>query len=483
MYFKTKPFDFQLEVFERQKDLTYFAFLWDRGLGKSKATLDSFCYMFRQGKINNVLIIGPKSAVFDWKIKHIPEHLAMGDNEIEIHEWEGMTTKREQRALDELCKFNPNKLKIFIINSEAFQYNKVDTYIPKFLKSGRTYVSIDESHFFKNLTSIRTKKVIKLFKDAPYKRITTGTVMEKPEDLFAQFQFLKDGCLGYTKFTAFKARYCVMKKMKFGHDPTFNQVIGYKNIDELKAKILEIGSVLYKEDVHELPDKIYQTINVKLTPEQKKIYDEMDKDFTATLINEFGEDVDEVNASVAISKAMKLHQITCGVVHAEEDKHIIPGKNPKIDVIKDILSEGAKTIVFCNVRSNFALEYLYDELSKEFTCGKYYGPTPTDERKQMIADFQNGDLQVVIANETAAEGITLTKAKNVIYFSNNHRIIKRDQSEDRAHRVGVEHDVNIIDIVAVGTVDEDIVRCLKNKESIRNALLKKREELLKCRKK
>lgn len=472
--FKTKPFKHQQEIFDRQKDSEIFAYLWDRGLGKSKIILDTAAHLYCTGKIDNLIVIGPKGAYFDWKYKHVPEHLSDSVGDYSLHQWGGATSKKEQGLLDYFVKPAPGSFRIFAINSEAFQYDKVLPYVKRFITSGKTMVCIDESHLFKNPTALRTRTIRSIFSGCPYKRIATGTVMERIEDIYSQFDFLKPGCLNFTRFTAFKQRYCIYKQMQFGAK-SFAKVVGYTNLPELKAKMLTISSIIDKEDVFDLPPKIYQTLHVELSAQQRKHYKEMEKQFL-TYIN--GKDVE---ANVAITMSMKLHQITCGVIHGNDDEnHQIDGPNPKLDAIRDVLDEGRKTILFCNLSSNFALDMVYEELSKEYRCIKYYGGTSQEERRQHIKDFQEGDVQVFIANTTAAEGITLTKAKNVIYFSNSYSIIKRDQSEDRAHRWGVEHPVNIIDVIAIDTIDEIIVDALKNKKSLQEQLLamKARKEMV-----
>jgi SNF2 family DNA or RNA helicase len=68
--------------------------------------------------------------------------------------------------------------------------------------------------------------------------------------------------------------------------------------------------------------------------------------------------------------------------------------------------------------------------------------------------------------QAGATGITLHAARTVIYYSNSFNLVDRLQSEDRAHRIGQEHPVQYIDLVASGTVDEHIVKSLRNKFDI-----------------
>ena len=84
----------------------------------------------------------------------------------------------------------------------------------------------------------------------------------------------------------------------------------------------------------------------------------------------------------------------------------------------------------------------------------------------------DSELKYLISNtQTGGYGITLTEASNVIYYSNNYDLEKRLQSEDRAHRIGQTNKVTYIDLVAKGTVDEKIVKALRNKLDLAQEVL------------
>ena len=65
----------------------------------------------------------------------------------------------------------------------------------------------------------------------------------------------------------------------------------------------------------------------------------------------------------------------------------------------------------------------------------------------------------------------MTAANTVIYYSNNYDLEKRLQSEDRAHRIGQNNKVTYIDIVCKDTVDEKIVKALRNKLNLAQTVL------------
>jgi len=88
--------------------------------------------------------------------------------------------------------------------------------------------------------------------------------------------------------------------------------------------------------------------------------------------------------------------------------------------------------------------------------------------------FQNANSPVrfFVGNvQTAGRGITLTAANTVIYYSNNYSLEMRQQSEDRAHRVGQTNPVTYIDLIARGTLDDKIIQALLAKRNIANEIL------------
>ena len=104
----------------------------------------------------------------------------------------------------------------------------------------------------------------------------------------------------------------------------------------------------------------------------------------------------------------------------------------------------------------------------------YFGDVQQSEREGIIRDFQDPDskMRFFVGNtQTGGYGITLTAANTVIYYSNNYDLEKRLQSEDRAHRIGQDDKVTYIDIVCEKTVDEKIVRALRQKQNIAQTVL------------
>ena len=93
-------------------------------------------------------------------------------------------------------------------------------------------------------------------------------------------------------------------------------------------------------------------------------------------------------------------------------------------------------------------------------------------RTTAIDQFQNGEARFFVGNpQTGGYGITLTAAQTVIYFANSFDLAVRMQSEDRAHRIGQKNNVTYVDLIAEGTIDEKIVKSLRNKMDVASLVM------------
>ena len=103
----------------------------------------------------------------------------------------------------------------------------------------------------------------------------------------------------------------------------------------------------------------------------------------------------------------------------------------------------------------------------------YYGLTPQEERQENIKKFQKDEncRFIVGTPQTGGYGITLTQANTVIYYSNGYDLEKRLQSEDRAHRIGQTKSVTYVDLITEDTVDEKIVKALRDKINIASEVM------------
>ena len=177
----------------------------------------------------------------------------------------------------------------------------------------------------------------------------------------------------------------------------------------------------------------------------------------------------------ALTTLLRLHQITCGTFKAD-DGTITPIKNNRLTALMDCLEEtDGKVIIWATYRED--IKNIVESLKKAYgdaSTVEYHGGVDSTLRQDNIALFQqkNGPTRYFVGNpSTGGYGITLTAANTVIYYSNSYDLEKRLQSEDRAHRIGQTGSVTYIDLVAEKTIDERIIKSLRNKINIANEIM------------
>ena len=196
--------------------------------------------------------------------------------------WQANITKKQQESLDTLFEEGEG-LHILIMNVEAFSTDKGKAFATKFMSCHNTLMAIDESTTIKTPSAKRTKNILTLSKEAKYRRIMTGSpVTKNPLDLFSQCDFLSPWLLDFTSFYAFRNRYAEMKTLHM-HGRQIQIVNGFKNLGELSDKLKEFSYRVLKEDCLDLPEKIFMKRHIVLTPEQRRLYDQMKKEAIAIL--------------------------------------------------------------------------------------------------------------------------------------------------------------------------------------------------------
>jgi SNF2 family DNA or RNA helicase len=418
--------------------------------------------LYDKGKINGALIIAPKGVYQNWYDTEIPTHMA---NHIEkdVVLWKAMINQKQQNELNKLF-VSTEKLHILCMNVEAFSTKKGLEFAAKFMSCHNTMMAIDESTTIKNPDAKRTKNIVALGKHAKYRRILTGSpVTKSPLDLYKQCEFLDPWLLEYSSYYAFRTRYAIMKSANFG-GRSVQIVVGYRNLGELSKKLEPFSYRCLKEDCLDLPDYTYTKRVIQLTPEQKKIYQQMKILALAELNGK------QMTTQSAMVQLMRLHQITCGHFTAD-DGTIKTIKNERLDALVDILDEVEnKAVIWAHYRHD--IDAIVNAVETHF--GKdsyvtYYGDTTNEDRQKAIKEIQdpNSKVRFIIGTpQTGGYGITLTGANVMVYYANGYDYEKRIQSEARINRAGQTRKMTYIDIIAEDTVDEKIVKALRSKMNI-----------------
>ena len=376
-----------------------------------------------------------------------------------MYVWNANPNKVQAEALSEGAK-RRGGLRIFLCNVEGFATTKLPKYLDIFTRGSKFLLAVDESTTIKNPRAKRTKALVSFGKKAAYKRILTGSpVTKSPLDLYAQCGFMDKKLLGHDSYWSFQGRYAITRTQRMGSH-SFQQVVGYRNLEELSVKLESFSYRVTKEEALDLPDKVYTVRHIPLSKEQLQHYASLKEMAIAVL-----EDGDLVSAPAAMTQLIRLQQLLCGHLVTDEGE-LVEVPNKRLPALLECVEEmSGKVIIWSRFRYDIkAIEQALAKVYGKENVVTYYGDTTDEQRQNAIASFQHGDCRFFVANPmTAGYGLTLTAATNVIYYANDFNLETRVQSEDRCHRIGQHHSVTYVDFVAKGTVDEHIVKVLQNK--------------------
>ena len=468
--FRTKPFTHQREVFERSHDMKAFAGFWEQGTGKTKFALDTGANLFQEGEIDAMLVVAPNAVHREWLgpdalLKHFPEDLLEQTKGVSFLS-DKATTKYHQKAIAEFLATR-DQPHVLTMSYSGFMTKRGKKVAWDLLRTRRVLMVLDESTEIKTPGAKRTLSMVAAGRYPAYKRILDGTpVSNSPFDVYAPIRFLdpdywKRHAIGTAG--AFRHTFGVYAQTRDGDMfPTGD----YKNLHVLHEWIQPISSRVLKKDVLDLPPKMYSTVRFDMTAEQRRIYDELKREYRTVL--ESGE---EVTAELTIVRQLRLQQVACGYLptpieegQSAQPVHLIGDRNPRLDTLIELLDFVPHPAI---VWARFQLDI--DQIMKRLgdRAVRLDGKVDSDGRERAKARFRAGDVQFLISNPAVGGvGLTLNEAKSMFYYSNNFKLRERLQSEDRNHRIGQDVSVGITDLIANDTIDDHIVKSLRKKYEV-----------------
>jgi len=235
----------------------------------------------------------------------------------------------------------------------------------------------------------------------------------------------------------------------------------YTNLDELEQKLKTFSYRVRKADCLDLPEKVFQRRTIQLYDEQRQIYEKLRRQAFVILSDS------QVSFANKLTEILRLHQVCNGFVGTDDGSINTFEKCNKLKELINIVEEGeGKFIIWANYVYN--IETIIKLLSKTYgreSVVSIYGEINTKDREIAVKRFQEDpNCRFFVGNpSTGGYGLTLTAASYVVYFSNSYNLEVRQQSEDRAHRIGQKKNVVYIDIVAEKTIDDLIISALKKK--------------------
>lgn len=437
---KTTPYSYQMESFLYSKDHTKFLLADEQGLGKTKQALDIAVSKKEQMK-HCLIVCGVNELKWNWVHEvavHTNEHahiLGFKDGKIgSVHD----------RLLDLQSKHDEFFL---VTNIETLRDVKIQEYIKILCTCGVIGMTIiDEIHKCKNSTSMQGKAIHCCC--TYYKLALTGTpIMNAAIDLYNVLKWLE---VENHSLTQFKNHYCIMGG--FGG----YQIVGYKHLDELQNRLDKYMLRRKKEDVLDLPPKIYTNEILEMDNGQTKIYKEVEQTIQ--------ENIDKIlllpNPLTAL---IRLRQATGNPDILTTHKVNNVKYKRMEELVEEVVNNGGKVIIFSNWSK--VIEPAAQLLEK-------YNPacitSEVKNKDEVLREFkENADCHVILGTiGCLGTGFTLNEANTVIFLDEPWTSADKQQAEDRCHRIGTKGTVNIITLICKDTIDEKVHNIVNSKQEL-----------------
>jgi SNF2 family DNA or RNA helicase len=486
--FKTVPLRHQADELARSTEDEFAGYFWEPGLGKSYLIINQASFLYQAGKIDSLVIVAPNGVHLNWCSDEIPKHMPDSVRKrvkTVIYHSSKAKTKKAAKAREDLL--DHDGLSVLVVAYEATITDTFKAYMKRFFaKRKSVFMCLDESHRIKGRSAKTKMTLVAMGKYAKYRRILTGTPVETPPDVYSQLRFLNQDFWkdkGFPTSVEFDAFFCEFEEKSFikraaggriilGPDGrparnVFQAVTGYKNIDKLQKMVAETCTRLTLEQagIH-LPPITYSKRYYEMFPEQSRMYNELREEFRTEFL-----DGTEIDAEAAMTRLLRLQQVICGYCGTgpgEPIKPIVEGKNPRLDLLIEVLEDiPGQALIWARFTRD--VDQICEALND--TCVRYDGKVDNDGRAFAKKKFQAGDAKYMVLSDAGAEGLTLIGAGHSVFYSNNFKMVTRVQKEARNYRIGQNKPVHVIDLVCEGTVDNDIIEALKNKKEISDELV------------
>ena len=469
--FTTKPYKHQMEGVIYGLEHESFLLGDDQGLGKTKEIIDiAMCRKQTDGLKHCLIICGINGNKYNWA------------DEVKIHSREDSWilgtrfTKRppikmiEGSTKDKMEDLNNIPHQFFwITNIEtlrggSFKEKQGKRTVTRFPIAEKIQelcdrgiigmIAFDEAHKAKNPDSQQGKALLSIDCKGPKIPMSGTFVLNNPLDLYLP---LKWAGFETHSFYAYKQHYCTMGG--FGG----KEIVGYKNLDELRSMVSKVMLRRVKGDVLDLPPKVHTIEWVDAYPEQKALY----KDVR----DQVRDNIDKVKVHPdPLSEMLRLRQVTGypGILSSTVTK------SAKMDRMEELVEEevlvGGKAIIFSNWSE---MTNVIRNKLKKYNPAYITGEVGSVQRMEEKDRFQNDpDCKVMIGTIGAlGTGFTLNAAQLVIFVDEPWNRGIKDQAEDRAHRIGTRGTVRIVTILTRDTVDEGVYNLVQKKGKMADLLV------------
>lgn len=437
---KYKPHNYQQFATDFILNQSICCLMLDMGLGKTVITLTALWQLTLDSfDVSRVLVIAPKRVAEDtW-----PKELA---------KWEHLTGLTSSLVLGSAAERKAalqRKAFLYIINRENVAWLVKNHYWDFDM------VVIDELSSFKSNKAERFKAMKKV--RPMVTRIVGLTGTPAPNtllDLWPQMYLMDMGQRLGRFIGGFRDRFFLPDKRNREIVYSYKPREGAE--DAIYALISDICISMKAADYLDMPERIDNRIEVSMSPKERKLYDDFQKDMLLSIGDE------ELDAANAAALSNKLLQMANGAVYGE-DKKVIPIHDRKLDALEDLVeaANGKPLLV--------AYWYKHD---LQRIKARFKNARCIDTAKD-IDDWNAGQIPLALIHPASAgHGLNLQDGGcTIVWFGLTWSLELYQQLNARLWRQGQKHTVVIHHIVTKGTHDEDVMRALENKDTRQSALI------------
>jgi hypothetical protein len=509
--YKTEPRGKQREVIEGTWRERTWALLCRPGTGKSKLNLDTAGFNYWDDRIDCFVVIAPEGVDRQWIEEAVPTHLSDDVPRVTGN----YRSRMGKMAFDKLWRDlttvpKPRKLVVVSFSFDGIQTPRGKKLVNELLKKYRCMVTVDESHRASNSKSSVFRALKPVVRAARVKRIATGTlVRQNPFSAYGQFELMGEALLGFASLASFKSMYAEMlpaddrlvRRVQMGmarrdasgrvvelrRDRQGNPIVPaiiakdddgrprYRNLSDLRQRLARTSSFLTLADVNGAEPVVNEVPRyVTLTDAQRAVYSDLVRWGVAQAPG------GQLTAEGALALSIRLAQVVGGFVPSDDDPmaQAVGDTNPKLQELLELADElcGEKLVVWCKFSAEIdavsrALEERYGEDSVVQYHGRMNAAAKDCSKKSFITHpkvrFFVGQQK---AGGTGLDGLQAV-AWYMVFYSNDYPYLERLQAISRLARTGGSGTVQVWDIVAEQTIDEDIVQTLRTAQDVSESVL------------
>ncbi len=415
----------------------------DMGLGKTLQALALLLAVRDLEGTKPSLVVAPTSVLSVWR-----DEVARFAPSLEVLIWEGSPAERQELTLDGTD---------LVVTSYGILRRDVERLATQPFR----YVILDEAQSAKNAATENARVIRRL--QSERRLALTGTPIEnRPEELWAAFDFLAPGFLG--SLASFRKRYA--RPIERGEDHAF---------ELLRARVQPLVlRRLKSEVVEELPPKTESVMRCEMAPAQRALYEHVAGELRTSLREKI-ESVGIERARMSILAALtRLRQICCDPALLPVPEGVKTPPSAKLALFAELLREALASERCVVVFSQFVeMQKRLISVIRELGVEPLWLHGATRHRDRVVAAFQDkaGPPVIVVSLKAGGTGITLTRADTVMHYEPWWNPAVERQATDRTHRIGQKKRVNVYKLIAARTIEERVLELAARKDYVADKLL------------